>query len=190
MSQRAWRRVVPSALLNEGRVEVEGSPNQRLPSGVVYVSPTTGRSYDGDRGDTLASLPADAIEIRKQGFGLRIEGEGLLPSPRFSKWYETGQGMQRLKREVELMQAYFPDFDLCVDENNSDMAWRGQIKGIGEIEIVYPRDYPNRRFFINILGKEDENFRLNLIVSQAGDITPVAALIIAMRFFLEERRER
>jgi hypothetical protein len=186
MSQRAWRKVLPSALLSEGRVEVEGSPDARLPGGRVYVSPTTGRSYDGDRGDTLASLPADAVEVRKQAFGLRIWGrEGERPSSLFSKWYESQQGLERLRRETQLMQAYFPDFGLCRDEASGQMAWTGKIEGIGELEIVYPEDYPARHPFVNILGKEDLSVKVNVLISQSGDITPVATIIIAMRFFIE-----
>lgn len=178
--------MLPSALLNEGRVQVEGSPEAKLPGGRVYVSPTTGRSYDGDRGDTLASLPADAVEVRKQGFGLRLWGRGgERPSPLFSKWYESQQGLERLRRETQLMQAYFPDFGLCRDEANGQMAWTGKIEGIGELEIVYPEDYPARHPFVNILGKEDLSVKANILISQAGDITPVAAVIITMRLFIE-----
>lgn len=82
------RRLVPSALLNDSRVVLEGGSDESLPSGQVYVSPTSGKVYDGSRGDSLAQLPPDATEVKRTTWWVRLrwkKREGENPSQSFSQ---------------------------------------------------------------------------------------------------------
>jgi len=197
------RRVVPSALLNDSRVVMEGRPDERLPTGQVYVSPTSGKVYDGFRGNTLAQLPSDATEVKRTTWWIRLpwrKREKLSPPQSFSLnsriegmpryWYDSPEGMQRLRLELMEMKRYFPDFDLYIDENDA-MLFKGEIEGIGEARITYPENYPSQKFS-TILPSESESLKqeLQTVLSQYPTITPASSLIVAMRLILKRRKEK
>lgn len=87
----ARRRVIPSALINEGQVVIEGEDHEPLPDDKehVIVSPSTGRAYSRGRGNRVGDLPPDVWEIpkstwywwirRKKGNG--VEEKPSLPPP-------------------------------------------------------------------------------------------------------------
>jgi len=196
------RRVVPSALLNNSRVELEGTPNESLPTGQVYVSPTSGKVYDGSRGDTLAQLSPDATEVKRTTWFIRLpwrRREELSPSPSLSEgsgvqeprhWYDSPEGTQRLRLELLEIKRYFPDFDLYVDENDA-MLLKGEIDGVGEAIIRYPENYPSENISA-IFSDESEslNRELQTMLSQYPTITPVGSIIVAIRLILKRRKEK
>jgi len=210
-----YRKVVPQALLNENRVVLQGSPDERLPGGQVYVSPTSRRVYDGEKGDRLANLPPDATEIPKTTWWLKLpqlwKGRGADKAPQIPfpvagratemaaemenqearSWYGTPAEIQRLKAEYQEMKRYFPDFDLYQDDL-SMLVWIGSIEGLGETRIQYPADYPRSPFKLKVIGATDsQNAEVNEKISEyrALNITPAGALIVAMRMSLAKEKE-
>jgi len=197
------RRVVPSALLNDSRVVLEGRQDERLPPEQVYVSPTSRRVYDGSRGDTLVQLPPDATEVKRTTWWIRLpwrRREELSHPPSFSQnsrieemprhWYDSPEGMQRLRLELMEMKRYFPDFDLYVDENDA-VLFKGEIEGIGEARITYPENYPSQKFSMIFLSESESlNQELQTVLSQYSTITPAGSLIVAMRLILKRRKEK
>ena len=206
-----YRRVVPQALLNENRVVLEGSPDERLPSGQVYVSPMSRRVYDREKGDRLANLPPDATEIPKTTWWLKFpqlwKGRGADKAPQIPfplaainrgmesqeawSWYKVPAEIQRLKAEYQEMKRYFPDFDLYQDDL-SMLLWIGSIESLGEIRIQYAADYPRSPFKVTVIGATDsQNAEINEKISEyrALSITPAGALIVAMRFLLAKEKE-
>ena len=202
-----YRKVVPQGLLNQNRVAVEGSPDERLPSGQVYVSPASGKVYDRDKGDTLASLPPDAAEIPKTTWWLKAPQlwrgrradkalQPPFPVPKSvaeenqdSRWYITPVGIERLKTEYQEMKRYFPDFELYQDELGM-LLWMGRLEGLGEIRIHYPAGYPISPFNVAVMDTtESQDAKLNEKISEYRTlgITPTGALIVVLRFFLKER---
>jgi len=206
-----FRRVVPQALLNENRVVLEGGDrNQRLPSGRVYVSPSSGRVYDGEKGDRLTSLPPDATEIDKTTWYLELKFWGkksggkpplqlrtlqrkpiqiaVQREPEPAAWYQTSEGIRRLQAHFLEMNQYFHDFELCENESGA-LVWVGDF-GFGEVQLVYPDNYPEQLFrFVASNATESENSEINQKIAeyQRQDITPAGSLIVAMRLILASR---
>lgn len=205
-----YRRVVPQALLNEDRVVLEGADaNERLPGGRVYVSPSSGRVYDGEKGDRLASLPPDSAEVDKTTWYLDLKfwnkksGGKPPPQPRTpqrkpiqiavqretepTNWYQTSEGVRRLQAHFLEMNRYFHDFELC-ENGSGGMLWIGDL-GFSEVQLVYP-DNPEQLFrFVASNATESENSEINQKIAeyQRQKITPAAALIVAMRLILASR---
>jgi hypothetical protein len=202
------RRVLPSALLNDNRIVLEGEASERLPQDRVYVSPTTRRAYDGAKGDTISNLPPDAVEVDKTTWWFRFWKRGekkptppptaqpIEPMPETrsleshqGKWYEQPEGVRRLKAELLEMRRYFPDFELCQNDLG-DLLWLGNIAGIGEITIQYQSDSLGERFLLTAQNlTEEQNAEINQKVApyQRSNITPTGALIVAIRCILAER---
>jgi hypothetical protein len=206
------RRVVPSALLNDNRVVIEGEANERLPRDYVYVSPTTRRVYDRGKGDTVSSLPADSLEVPKTTWWFKFWKRGEIGSSPPSnpqregvgtpevkpletrpgqdlKWHETPEGVRRLKAEYLEMKRYFPDFELYQDDRQQ-MLWAGSIEGIGEIRIQYFSDRSKELFRLtaqNLTETQNMAIRQKIAEYQVLNITPTGALIVAMRYLLAER---
>ncbi len=202
-----YRKVVPQGLLNQNRVVVEGSPDECLPSGQVYVSPASGRVYNRDKGDKLANLPQDATEIPKTTWWLKApqlwRGRGADKAPQTpfpvpksvaeasqeTHWYFTPIGIERLKTEYQEMKRYFPDFELYQDDLGM-LLWMGKLEGLGEIRLHYPADYPISPFNVAVMDTtESKDVKLNEKISEYRTlgITPTGALIVVLRFFLKER---
>lgn len=201
------RRVVPSALLNEGRVVMEGEQGERLPEGRVYVSPTTRRVYDGAKGDVLNNLPPDAVEVDKTTWWFRLwkrgeKNQSPLPTTQpveqtpettsleshHGKWYEQPEGIRRLKAELLEMKRYFPDFELCQNDLE-DLLWVGNIEGIGEITIQYQSDHSSD-FHVTVQNStEEQNIGINRKIAgyQRLNITATGVLIVAMRYLIADR---
>lgn len=196
------RRVVPSALLNDNRVELEGGSSERLPTDHVYVSPTSGKVYDGSRGDTLAQLSPDATEVKRTTWWIRLpwrRREELPSSSSLSEdsgiqeprhWYNLPEVTQRLRLELMEMKRYFPDFELYVDDNDV-MLLKGEIDGLGDAIITYPKNYPSQKFSMLFPDEsESMNRELQTEISQFPTITPAGSLIVAIRLILKRRKEK
>jgi len=202
------RRVVPSALLNNDRVVIEGEAGERLPQNRVYVSPTTRKAYDGAKGDVLGNLPPDAVEVDKTTWWFRFWKRGdknqsppsttppieHMPEARplethQSKWYEKSEGVRRLKSELLEMRRYFPDFELCQNDVG-DLLWVGNIEGLGEITIQYQRDNSDEHFQLCVQNlTEEQNVGINRKIAeyQRLNITATGTLIVTLRYLLGER---
>lgn len=196
------RRVVPSALLNNNRVIVEGEASERLPRDHVYVSPTSGRTYDREKGDTVADLPPEAVEVPKSTWWTKFWRRGSeqpQPSPtppsettsivvQQERWYEKDQGIKRLKAEYQEMRRYFPDFSLYQDESGT-LLWNGVIKGIGEVRVFYPLNYLKESIRIvmpNLTETENNNINQEVAKLWIRNFTPAQALILLIRRMLEK----
>jgi len=202
------RRVLPSALLNDNRVVLEGEASERLPQDRVYVSPTTRRAYDGTKGDTISHLPPDAVEVDKTTWWFRFwkRGENM-PSPHPTtqpaepmpetgpiegdrrRWYEQPEGVRRLKAELLEMKRYFPDFELCQNDSGN-LLWSGRLGGIGETTIHYQSDNPNEWLHLaveNLTEEQNSDINQKVATYQKSNITATGALIVALRCILAER---
>lgn len=180
------RKILPSALINEGRIVVEGESNEKLPPEKVYVSPSTERSYDGRQGAKLGQLPSDAIEMDRSTWGRRPwirkeEGKSNPSNPIFSgQWYEHVEGTQKLREElIEMNQAY-PMMALYLDENNQ-MLWKGYIEKLGDVEIRFPDEYPDTRFNMSLMNQV-ESFTEKVNKNIKGrKVSPAAGIHIALK---------
>lgn len=197
------RRVVPSALLNNNRVIVEGEVKEGLPEDYVYVSPTSGRTYDRERGDTVADLPPEAVEVPKSTWYLKFwkrRGEQPQPLPTTpskttpiddnqERWYEKDQGISRLKAEYQEMRRYFPDFSLYQNESGC-LLWNGILKGIGKVSVVYPSNYlkePPRVIMPDLTETKNDEINQEVKRFWVRNFTPALALILLIRRILEKK---
>jgi hypothetical protein len=147
------------ALLNE-----TGKPK-------VHVDPKTG---------TVSTKPtARSVPIDKTTWWGATGGRAS--SPIFS----NPEIKEKLRYEVMEMAVYFPDFDLY---SNGETFWQGEIEGMGKVKVTYPETYPAQKFSIKVIDL-DEGFNESLkqhVWSYDG-ITPVGAIIVAMRLFLRDK---
>jgi len=190
-------RRVPSALVNADRVVLEGEPTEELPLGQVYISPTVG-VRDGERGDTIEDLPNDAREIPKtEYFGIFGLGRKKRSSPPQSfetetvsietaltekKWFELPEGISRLRAELLEMKRYFPELELYQNDVGS-LVWKGEIEGLGEVEVQYPEVYPRGLPRLVLKTTEAEKSELaRKIFEHHFQVTPAVALVIAMKY--------
>lgn len=197
------RRVVPSALLDNNRVIVEGEASERLPRDHVYVSPASGRTYDREKGDTVADLPPEAVEVPKSTWWIKFWRRGSKqsqppPTPPLETastdaqqetWYEKDQGINRLKAEYQEMRRYFPDFSLYQNESGS-LLWNGVIKGIGEVRVLYPPKYLKTLLKLVVPNlTETENNEINQEVARfwIRNFTPAQAMVFLIRHMLEKK---
>jgi len=203
------RRIVPQALLNNNRVVLEGEGRERLPERRVYISPSTGRIYDSDKGDTIGNLPPDAVEVDKTTWWFKLWRREKESCPSFDqrsnsnveqaqefkdegKWYDRQEGIMRLKADLAEMKRFFPNFELFKDDNEQ-ILWAGKIDGIGEITIEYPSDYAKELFKVTAQGlTETQNtaIRQKIVEYQGLNITPTDALIVTMRYLLAEKAKQ
>jgi hypothetical protein len=187
------RRVIPSALVNENRVILEGEPSEPLPPEQVYISPVLG-VRDGQRGNTLEDLPQDSYEVPRTTWFLRF-GWGRKKSPPSQsvevetiekKWFELPEGISRLKAELLEMKRYFPELELFQDDFGS-LVWKGNVAGLGEVEIHYPENYPKGLPRLVLNATEAEKAEIAGKISELHSCTPALALVIAMKYFLARR---
>jgi hypothetical protein len=190
------RRVLPSALVNQNRVVLEGEPSEQLPAEHCYVSPALG-VLDGENGDTIEDLPADVYEVPKTTWFLRFGwGREKRPSPSRSieikptenRWFELPDGMSRLKAEILEINRFFKgELELFQDDSGS-LVWKGTVEGLGEIETHYPRDYPRGLPRIVLNAAEADKTELAMKISgHHSNVTPAVALVIAIKYFLARR---
>jgi hypothetical protein len=187
------RRVIPSALVNENRVVLEGGPSEPLPPEHVYISPALG-VRDGERGDALEDLPRDSYEVPKTTWFLRFGWGRKKPSPSqpfvvktAEKWFERPEGISRLRAEMLEMKRYFPELELFRDDSGS-LIWKGNIEGLGEIEIHYPENYPrNLPRLVVAKATKAEQAEIAGKMSEHLSCTPAVALVIAMKCLLARR---
>jgi hypothetical protein len=190
------RRVVPSALVNENRVVLEGQPSEPLPPEQVYISPALTTVQDGERGDTLEDLPQESYEVPKTTwFGFFGWGRRKQSSPSQSievetaekKWFELPEEVSWIRAELLEIKRYFPEVELFQDDSGS-LVWKGNIEGLGEVEIHYPENYPRAlpRLVIEEATKAEKAEILGKI-SELHSCTPAVALVVAMKCLLARR---
>jgi len=141
-------------------------------SKTVYVSPATGMVSDRPSGDSVG--------VRETKWWGDKPDEGS-SSPLFS----VPQVTKKINDETKEMAIYFPDFAL---RRGREFFWQGIIKGMGEVRITYPPNYPSQKFLVEVLDL-DESFNESLkeLVCRYDNLTPAGAIIIAMRLFLRDR---
>ena len=194
--RKLLRKVVPSGLLNGSKIILEGQPGEPLPPEQVYISPALGKAYDGERGDTIESLPPDAKEIDKTiwyGFGWGKKKQSSPPQSVATgttgkKWFELPEGINRLRTELLEMKRYFPEFELYQDDSGL-LIWKGNVGGLGEVEILYPEGYPVvlPRLAIAELTEAEKAELAGNISEHHSIMTPTVALVIAVKYFLARR---
>lgn len=140
----------------------------------VYVDPRTNKVSARPTRDTFS------IDMTTW-WGRAKNNGGELSSPLFS----IPEIKEKLKVEVVEMAVYFPDFNLY---SNRETFWLGEIEGMGKVKITYPQTYPSQKFDIEVIGLDETfNESLKQLVWSYDGITPVGAIIVAMRLFLRDK---